>query len=87
MNILEELWYGNVHPCEQPLKEGSDYAKAVRKVTKEKEQLLSCLSQEQQAALEKLLDVQIDATAFAERDAFIMGFRMASQLMADIFHS
>ncbi len=47
----------------------------------EKENLLSNLSPELQKAIEKLMDVQMEAALIAERDAFIMGFRLATQII------
>lgn len=42
MNILEELWYGNIYPNEQSIRKDSEYAQALRKVADEKESLLAC---------------------------------------------
>ena len=46
MNILEELWYGNIYPNEQAIKRNSEYAQALHKVVGEKESLLPNLSPE-----------------------------------------
>lgn len=83
MNILHELWYGNIYPSERPIKKGSEYAEALRKMVDEKETLLPNLSPELQKAIEKLLDVQMEAAVIAERDAFVMGFRLAVQILVD----
>lgn len=83
MNILEELWYGNIYPNEQSIKKDSEYAEALRKVAGEKETLLPNLSPELQKGIEKLLDVQMEAAVIAERDAFVMGFRLAVQILVD----
>ncbi len=60
MNILEELWYGNIYPNEQAIKPNSEYAQALHKVVDEKESLLPNLAMELQKAIEKLMDVQIE---------------------------
>lgn len=83
MNILEELWYGNIYPNEQSIRKDSEYAQALRKVADEKENLLPSLSPELQKGIEKILDVQLEAAVIAERDAFVMGFRLATQLLVD----
>lgn len=83
MNILEELWYGNIYPNEQSIRKDSEYAQALRKVADEKESLLPSLSPELQKGIEKILDVQLEAAVIAERDAFVMGFRLATQIMVD----
>ena len=83
LSILEELWYGNIYPSERPVKKGSEYAQALHKAADEKDSLLPSLSSELQKGIEKLLDVQMDVAVIAERDAFVMGFRLAVQILVD----
>ena len=83
VNILHELWYGNIYPSERPIKKDSEYAQALHKVADEKDSLLPSLSSELQKGIEKLLDVQMEAAVIAERDAFVMGFRLAVQILVD----
>ncbi len=83
MNILEELWYGNIYPNEQAVRQNSEYAQALHKVVDEKESLLPNLAPELQKAIEKLMDVQTEAAVIAERDAFVMGFRLATRIIVD----
>lgn len=83
MNILHELWYGNIYPSECPIMKDSEYAQALHKVADEKDSLLPSLSSELQKGIEKLLDVQMEAAVIAERDAFVMGFRLAVQILVD----
>lgn len=83
MNILHELWYGNIYPSERSIKKDSEYAQALHKVADEKDSLLPSLSTELQKGIEKLLDVQMEAVVIAERDAFVMGFRLAVQILVD----
>lgn len=83
MGVLEELWYGNIYPSERPIQKGSGYAAALEKFNKEKETLLSGLSPEVHSIFEKLLDKKIDPNTVAEREAFVLGFRLAAQLLID----
>ena len=83
LSILEELWYGNIYPNEQSIKKDSEYAEALRKVVEEKDSLLPSLAPELQRGIEKLLDVQMEAAVIAERDAFVMGFHLAVQILVD----
>ena len=83
VNILYELWYGNIYPSERPIKKDSEYAEALRKVAEEKESLLPSLAPELQTGIEKLLDAQMEAAVIAERDTFVMGFRLAVQILVD----
>ncbi len=83
MHILEELWYGNIYPNERSICKDGEYAQALRKVEGKKECLLPNLAPELRKAIEKLMDVQMEAAAIAERDAFVMGFRLATQILVD----
>ena len=83
MNILEELWYGNIYPNEHSIRRDSEYAQALRKVVDEKEYLLPNLDSELRKSIEKIMDVQMKAAVIAARDAIVMGFRLAAQIMVD----
>ncbi len=83
MNILGELWYGNIYPNERSIRKDSEYAQALRKVVDEKERLLPNLAPELRKAVEELMDVQMDAAVIAERDAFIVGFRLPPKIIVD----
>ncbi len=78
MNILEELWYGNIDLGAQSLDKNSDYARALHKSANEWEKM----SPQIQKIIGKLVDAQMEAAGIAERDAFVLGFRLAVQLMA-----
>ncbi len=58
MNLLEELWYGNIYPNEQSIRKDSEYAQALHKVVDEKESLRKQLQAEQDSltALRKQYD-------------------------------
>ncbi len=61
----------------------SKYAQVLRKVVDEKECLLPNLTPELRKAIDELMDVQMEAAVIAERDAFVMGFRLATQIIVD----
>ncbi len=81
MSILEEFWRGEIFPCEQFLKQGSEYFEELHKMADEHEKMLAEVSREQRQWAEKLLQMQSHVNCFAERDAFVYGFRMAVQMM------
>ncbi len=83
MDILEQLWYGNLAPNEQFIQSGGEHHIARIEFEEEKEKLLAGLSPEIQGIFGKLFDRQIKPNAIAERDAFLYGFRLAVQLFTD----
>ena len=46
MNILEDLWFGNISPWERPFKKDSAYAELLALVVRHQEDLLSRLNDE-----------------------------------------
>ncbi len=83
MHTLEELWYGNICPSDQPVQKESEYAQALHLVVAARESLPASLPSELQSKIDTLLDAQMSAAVIAERDAFVMGFRLAVQLLLD----
>ncbi len=81
MNILENLWYGNLTPAERPVVRGSEYSLALARVQKQKEELFEGLPPEVQRAVDQLLDIQIEASCLAETEAFVTGFQMGAQVL------
>ncbi len=84
MNILEELWYGNIRLNERSVPGNSDYAECLRRVICQKEMLLADVPETLRKKMERILDAYVETESIAERDAFIMGFRLATRLMVDV---
>lgn len=69
MRMIEDLFYGNICPCEKHLTRGSEYSQLLDKAVKNKEKLSALLSPQQKEVYEK---VEIkDTEAMAE--AYKMG--------------
>ena len=56
MNILEDLWFGNISPWERPFKKDSAYAELLALVVRHQEDLLSRLNDEEKEIFEKFAD-------------------------------
>ena len=55
MNIIEELWYGNISPCERDFKKGSKYSELLGYIVRHEEDLKKRLNDEEIEILEILL--------------------------------
>ena len=60
MGILEELWYGNISPCERDFKKGSTYSELLGYIVRHEEDLQKRLNEEEK---------EIANTAHQEPDA------------------
>ena len=80
---LEDLYYGNITPCEQQMIPGSELKQAVDRVAKCEEQLMELLNEEGQQILARLTRSQQEANSITATENFILGFRLGVRLMAE----
>jgi len=85
MTILENLWYGNIHPVEEFLEGNKEYKNLLRIAVKDQERLSASLSPEQAELLEKYEAAVKEMNATAEVEAFSYGFRLGARLMTEPF--
>ncbi len=76
MQILEDLYIGNVRPGERMFKRNSQYAKALDETVKAGDALTSSLSDEQKEFFE--------ANVLTECETFIYAFRLAAKIIIDV---
>ena len=85
MDIIKELWYGNVAPFEQCTRGDKQLKELLKLVARNKEELDATLTDKQKETLEKFEENMNEMHGIAERDAFSYGFRLGVQLMAEAF--
>ena len=80
MSILQELWYGNIKPCED--KEISDEEKKlVELMARHQEYLTSNLKENELDAFQKYVECVDEYTSLVECQAFEIGFKLAVRLL------
>jgi hypothetical protein len=83
MRMIEDLFYGNICPCEKHLTRGSAYSHLLELTVKNEEKLSVLLSPQQKETYEKVKDCITDMNNILEKEAFIDGFRLGMKLMAE----
>ena len=83
MRMIEDLFYGNICPCEKRLTRGSEYSLLLDKAVKNEEKFSELLSPQQKEMLEKVKDCMTDMNNLLEKQAFIDGFRLGVKLVAE----
>ncbi len=84
-NILEELYYGNLSPCQRTVRPDSRVKKLMQKQSDLESKLTEPFTEEQRANFEQYLSVcadLLDANCF---DSFITGFRLGARFMHETF--
>ena len=83
MDVINELWYGNVSPFEQCTRGDKRLKELLKLVARNREELDGALTDKQKETLEKFEDCMNEMHSITERDAFSYGFRLGVQLIAE----
>ena len=83
MRMIEDLFYGNICPCEKHLTRGSEYSQLLNLAVKNEEKFSALLSPQQKEVFEKVRECMTDMNNILEKEAFIDGFRLGMKLMAE----
>jgi len=81
MNILEDLWFGNISPWERPFKKDSAYAELLALVIRHQEDLNGRLNDEGKEIFEKYSECSNEMHDLTEREAFVKGFTIGAQIV------
>ena len=86
MDILEELWYGNITPTEYSrIENNANYKEALRLVNQNQERLKSTLTNEQKELLDKFLTSSEEFENLIELDCFKVGFKIGARLIIEAY--
>ncbi len=86
MDILEELWYGNITPTEYSrIENNANYKEALRLVNQNQERLKATLTDEQIELLEKLLTAKEEFANLIELDCFKVGFKLGARFTTEAY--
>ena len=84
MQILEELYIGNVRPGERSFKRNSQYCRALSASADAADKLIAALSDEQKKLFEEYMDAQREVSVLTDAETFIYGFRTGAKIILDV---
>ena len=87
MSIIEDLWYGNISPCERDIKRSSDYADALERIVQYEKELHARLNDEEKEILEKFMNCTNEMCCISEREMFVQGFMLGIKLIIEVTNS
>ena len=82
-NTLEDLYYGNITPCEQQISPNSELKRATDRVAHFEGQLTERLDETGQTILAKLIESKDEVESITALENFILGFRLGTRMMAE----
>lgn len=83
MNILEELYYGNVFPNEKCAKLDEQTKELLSLLNRNEEKLMLILTNEQKETFEKFKDCNREFHEISERQLFILGFKLGAKIIIE----
>ena len=83
MNILKELYYGNIVPTEKCAKLNSEVTELLKLLNRNEEKLTATLTEEQKENFEKYKDCNREIFEICEREAFLNGFRLGARIIIE----
>ena len=87
MNILEELWYGNIEPAEYDTSSGKEYKEykdLLQLISRNEEKLLSTMTEDQKDLFSKYADCVREYQVIAECLLFQNSFRLGGRMMLEV---
>ena len=84
MQVLEDLYIGNIHPSERGYKNDSQYGKALEETVKCCDMLIGTLTEKQKELFENYMTAKQEVNALTDCETFCAAFKLGAKIMMDI---
>ena len=84
MQVLEDLYLGDIRPNERGFKRNSQYAKALEKVVKAGDALTDGLTDEQKGLFEDYMTAQREVNVLTDCETFCLAFKLGAKIILDV---
>jgi len=84
--LLQDLYNGRINPLDMKLMDGSQYKKAVEKVSQYDEEISELLTGQHKELFEKFISKQGELNYLNSEERFIQGFKMGARLVIEIMY-
>lgn len=84
MNILEELWYGNIEPSEYDASPNPEYKELLQLISRNEDKLLATMTDTQKELFTRYADCVREYQVMAECLLFQNSFRLGARMMLDM---
>ena len=83
-NILEELWYGNIVPCDDALQNNERSKELLRLAVRHQNDLSATLGEKQYEVFEKYNDCLNEMSDVGKKEVFAYGFRLGARIADEV---
>ncbi len=85
MQILSDIYYGNICPCEKDLVQGSEYQKTQQQPADLTEKLNEQLNEEQQIILDDIISCCSKLIILTGEENFTDGFKTRARVILQVY--
>ena len=84
MQILEDLYLGDIHPNERSFKRNSQYARALEEVVKAGDALTDTFSEKQKELFEEYMTAQREVSVLTDCETYCLVFITGAKILLDV---
>lgn len=84
MFILNDLYAGDIRPCERMYPKSSEYEKSLTELVEAGDKLAAELTPLQMELFERFTNAQVDVSALTDCETFCYGFQVGAKIMLDV---
>lgn len=84
MQVLENLYLGDIRPSDRGFKRNSQYAKALDDVVKAGDALTDGLTERQKELFEEYMTAQREVSVLTDCETFCIAFKLGAKIMMDV---
>lgn len=84
MQVLEDLYLGDIRPSDRSFKRNSQYAKALDDAVKAGDALTEGLTDKQKELFEDYMTAQREVNVLTDCETFCMAFKLGAKIMLDV---
>lgn len=83
MNFIEDLYYGNINPCEKQFDRSTSFAKEMQKFCEIEKELCQILNGKPLHLVNELVNASGEIASITALENFKLGFRLGVQMICD----
>lgn len=87
MNIIEDLYYGNLFPHEKCSRIDDEVKELLKLLNRNEDKLTATLSEDQKKTFEKYKDCNREISEISERETFLNGFQLGARIIIDVVNN
>ncbi len=84
MQVLEDIYLGDIRPNERTFKRNTQYAKALDELVKAGDFLADGLTEEQKERFEDYMTAQREINVLTDCETFCIAFKLGAKIMLDV---